>query len=40
MKTENKNSYYNDEDEINFDKLNNFRLSIIFNIIIKSSKII
>ena len=25
MKTENKNNYYNDEDEINFDKLNNFR---------------
>ena len=25
MKTENKNKYYNDEDEINFQKLNNFR---------------
>ena len=25
MKTENKNNYYNDEDKINFDKLNNFR---------------
>ena len=25
MKTENKNKYYNDEDEINFEKLNNFR---------------
>ena len=25
MKTENKNRYYNDEDEINFEKLNNFR---------------
>ena len=24
MKTENKNKYYNDEDEINFEKLNNF----------------
>ena len=24
MKTENKNKYYNDEDEINFQKLNNF----------------
>ena len=25
MKTENKHKYYNDEDEINFEKLNNFR---------------
>ena len=25
MKTENKNKYYNDEDEINFQRLNNFR---------------
>ncbi len=25
MKTEDKNKYYNDEDEINFEKLNNFR---------------
>ena len=25
MKTENKNKYYNDEDEINFQKLNDFR---------------
>ena len=25
MKTDNKNRYYNDEDEINFEKLNNFR---------------
>jgi len=25
MKLENKNKYYNDEDEINFEKLNNFR---------------
>jgi len=25
MKTENKHKYYNDEDEINFQKLNNFR---------------
>ena len=25
MKKEDKNDYYNDEDEINFDKLNNFR---------------
>ena len=25
MKTENKNKYYNEEDEINFQKLNNFR---------------
>ena len=25
MKSENKNKYYNDEDEINFEKLNNFR---------------
>ena len=34
MKTENKNNYYNDEDEINFDKLNNFRK---FNSNIKSN---
>ena len=25
MKTENKHKYYNDGDEINFEKLNNFR---------------
>ena len=25
MKIENKNNYYNDEDEINFDKLTNFK---------------
>ena len=25
MKIKNKNNYYNDEDEVNFDKLNNFR---------------
>ena len=25
MKIENKNKYYNDEDKINFEKLNNFR---------------
>lgn len=25
MKKEDKNDYYNDEDEINFNKLNNFR---------------
>ena len=25
MKTENKHKYYSDEDEINFEKLNNFR---------------
>ena len=25
MKTENNNNYYNVEDEINFEKLNNFR---------------
>ena len=25
MKSENKHKYYNDEDEINFEKLNNFR---------------
>ena len=34
MKTKNKNIYYNDEDEVNFDKLNNFRK---FNSDIKSS---
>ena len=34
MKTENKNKYYNDEDEINFEKLNNFRK---FNSNIKSN---
>ena len=34
METKNKNSYYNDEDEVNFDKLNNFRK---FNSDIKSS---
>jgi hypothetical protein len=34
MKTENKNNYYNDEDEINFEKLNNFRK---FNSNIKSN---
>ena len=25
MKKENKNNYYNDEDKINFEKLNNFK---------------
>ena len=25
MKTKDKNNYYNNEDEVNFDKLNNFR---------------
>ena len=34
MKTKDKNNYYNDEDEVNFDKLNNFRK---FNSDIKSS---
>ena len=34
MKTENKDNYYNDEDEINFEKLNNFRK---FNSNIKSN---
>ena len=34
MKIENKNNYYNDEDEINFEKLNNFRK---FNSNIKSN---
>ena len=34
MKTENKHKYYNDEDEINFEKLNNFRK---FNSNIKSN---
>jgi hypothetical protein len=34
MKTKDKNNYYNDEDELNFDKLNNFRK---FNSDIKSS---
>mgnify|MGYP000509716047 CR=1 FL=1 len=34
MKTEDKNKYYNDEDEINFEKLNNFRK---FNSNIKSN---
>ena len=39
MKTENKNKYYNDEDEINFQRLNNFRkynseLKKIVNLII------
>jgi len=34
MKTKNKNNYYNDEDEVNFDKLNNLRK---FNSDIKSS---
>ena len=34
MKTEDKNKYYNDEDEINFEKLNNFRK---FNHNIKSN---
>ena len=34
MKIKNKNNYYNDEDEVNFDKLNNFRK---FNSDIKSS---
>ena len=34
MKIEDKNKYYNDEDEINFEKLNNFRK---FNSNIKSN---
>jgi hypothetical protein len=34
MKIKNKNNYYNDEDEVNFDKLNNYRK---FNSDIKSS---
>ena len=34
MKSENKHKYYNDEDEINFEKLNNFRK---FNSIFKNS---
>jgi hypothetical protein len=34
MKTKDKNNYYNDEDEVNFDKLNNLRK---FNSDIKSS---
>jgi hypothetical protein len=34
MKTKDKNNYYNDEDEVNFDKLNNFRK---FNSEIKNS---
>ena len=34
MKTKDKNNYYNDEDEINFEKLNNFRK---FNSNIKSN---